>query len=179
MWATDHTVRHAYVNIAAFSAGRIATGNIPSCFAMLAAMRIEIERLIREAAQRELMPRFNNVTRSFKRDGSIVTEADTATQHFLHRALVEHFGQIAFLGEEMTTSEQEALLSHAGNNLWVLDPLDGTSNLCRRHTLFLCITRLIRLVRWCLGSSRPLRDECLPLKRAKGRHSTGSPCAHR
>lgn len=143
---------------------------------MLAAMRIEIERLIREAAQRELMPRFNNVTRSFKRDGSIVTEADTATQHFLHRALVEHFGQIAFLGEEMTTSEQEALLSHAGNNLWVLDPLDGTSNFAAGIPYFCVSLALIRHGEVVLGFIYdPLRDECFAAEKGKGATLNGQP----
>ena len=157
--------------------GKILTGIIPFHFAMLAAMRTEIEKLIRDAAQRELMPRFENVSRSFKQDGSIVTEADTATQHFLHRALVEQFGEeIAFLGEEMAVAEQEALLAHSGNSLWILDPLDGTSNFAAGIPYFSISLALFRHGEVVLGVIYdPLRDECFAAEKNKGATLNGEP----
>ncbi|MGC9456388.1 MAG: inositol monophosphatase family protein [Halothiobacillaceae bacterium] len=62
-----------------------------------------------------------------KADGSWVTRTDTAIQTRVRRWLEQQFPDIGFLGEEMSASAQEAALQ-TSERLWVLDPLDGTSN---------------------------------------------------
>lgn len=85
--------------------------------------------LLEQTACEELLPRFNRVERSLKRDGSVVTEADTAMQRRLAQALRLKWPEIPLLGEEMPAAEQERLLAEEGGaGLWLLDPLDGTSN---------------------------------------------------
>lgn len=143
---------------------------------MLVAMLTEIEELVREAAELELMPRFNRTTYSIKRDGSIVTEADTATQRFLQRALEQRFSQIAFLGEEMSVSEQEALLRHADSGLWLLDPLDGTSNFAAGIPYFCISLALLRQGTVVLGLIYdPIRGECFAAEKGKGSTLNGRP----
>lgn len=86
-----------------------------------------IKQIIINAAREELLPRFADVQRSTKIDGSFVTEADLAVQARITHELKEHYPDTALLGEEMTEEEQAELLNNS-DSLWCLDPLDGTSN---------------------------------------------------
>jgi len=82
---------------------------------------------VREVAHAEVMPRFRGVGHRRKADGSVVTEADLATQ----RVLAERLARIApvpMVGEEMSAVEREAALAAAGGAFWCVDPVDGTSN---------------------------------------------------
>ena len=56
---------------------------------------------IKKIAQEELPHRFANVTRSFKEDGSFLTEADLAVQQRIQVLLKEQFPDVGFLGEEI------------------------------------------------------------------------------
>jgi len=87
----------------------------------------ELEPLVVGAAHDELLPRFARVGVHLKGDASPVTEADLAVHTRLHAALNERWPEVAFLSEEMPWERQENLLA-ADGPLWVLDPLDGTSN---------------------------------------------------
>jgi myo-inositol-1(or 4)-monophosphatase len=53
----------------------------------------------------------------------LVTEADTGAQKMIEEALLKQFPQSRFFGEE---DEKRAALD--SENLWIIDPLDGTSN---------------------------------------------------
>jgi len=66
-------------------------------------------------------------TGSEKGDGSLVTETDYRLQAALQENLARHWPEYPFLGEEMADAEQRHLLATAPA-LWVLDPLDGTTN---------------------------------------------------
>lgn len=89
--------------------------------------------LVRAAAFAQILPRARDPHARLKTDGSIVTDADLAMQRHLQTELAARWPGIALLGEEMTADTQAALLrdeaaSPDGPGLWVLDPLDGTSN---------------------------------------------------
>jgi myo-inositol-1(or 4)-monophosphatase len=86
-----------------------------------------LKQIIITAAREELLPRFADVQRSTKVDGSFVTEADLAVQARITHELKEHYPDAALLGEEMTVDQQGELLTDS-DSLWCLDPLDGTSN---------------------------------------------------
>jgi len=83
---------------------------------------------LRRAADEELWTRFNRVGARVKADGSVVTEADFAMQARMQRELAERFPDCGFLGEEMDPGERQSQMDRPGAGLWVLDPLDGTSN---------------------------------------------------
>lgn len=84
--------------------------------------------LIRDLARAEILPRFLHVRKQRKADGSLFTEADTATQAALAAALPA-IADVPFLGEEMSEAEHRALWqAHSGSGLWVVDPIDGTTN---------------------------------------------------
>lgn len=84
--------------------------------------------LVREAAQKEISPRFNRTRAEYKGDGSIVTEADLAMQEAMQSALAKAWPHIPLIGEETPESEREALLAKGTTGIWCLDPVDGTSN---------------------------------------------------
>ncbi len=87
-----------------------------------------VKSLVRTAAQAELVTRFKRIKQQFKDDGSILTEADIAMQTSLQNAFTAHWPQIPFLAEEMPTQAQQQLLANSATGIWVVDPLDGTSN---------------------------------------------------
>lgn len=63
---------------------------------------------------------------SLKSDGSLLTAGDLAAQRAIMNILTREFPTHAILSEEMTKEEQQATLS--AENLWILDPIDGTTN---------------------------------------------------
>lgn len=66
-------------------------------------------------------------TPNFKADHSIVTEADTTADKFIHSNIQQHFPSDRILSEELNPS-QPALLDSEDRFLWIVDPLDGTTN---------------------------------------------------
>ncbi|MBI1424491.1 MAG: inositol monophosphatase [Gammaproteobacteria bacterium] len=118
---------------------------------------------------RELMTRFARIHQEFKADGSIITEADHAMQQALQTALQSHWPEIAFLGEEMTQAEQEHILEISQHGVWIVDPLDGTSNFSVGIPCFAVSIALILNGRIELGLVYdPVRDECFTAQRGCG-----------
>ncbi|MEK7206579.1 MAG: inositol monophosphatase family protein, partial [Pseudomonadota bacterium] len=87
-----------------------------------------LREIVRTAAREELLPRFADVQRHMKLDGSVVTEVDHAMQRRMQSELTRHWPLYRFLGEEMSAHEHEQLTQAKEGGMWCLDPLDGTSN---------------------------------------------------
>jgi len=87
----------------------------------------DIINIIKEAAQKYLLPNFARVKARYKDDSSIVTLADLETQKFIKNKLTQKYPEITLLGEEMSKSEQISILN-SQTSFWCLDPIDGTSN---------------------------------------------------
>lgn len=119
-----------------------------------------LRSLVRQCAGETITPLFLHAERHFKDDGSVVTEADHASHHWLERELSKRWPDIGFLSEEMTDSEQQAALSHSGHGYWCLDPLDGTSNFASGIPFFAVSLALITNNRMELAIVYdPIRDE--------------------
>lgn len=135
------------------------------------AMNIDIEQLkniVITASNEELLPRFNSVKRNYKRDGSVVTEADLVMQARLISSLKETYPDIALLGEEMSAEQQQSLLA-SDIPLWCLDPVDGTSNFAAGVPYFCVSLALIENGTVTLGLVYdPIREECFSAKRGQG-----------
>lgn len=125
--------------------------------------------LIKRLAREELVSRFRHVERSFKADRSIVTAADLAMQAAVGRAVTERWPSIPILGEEMESGEQQRLLQAEGEWLWVLDPVDGTSNFASGIPYFAVSLALLKGGRPYLGIVYdPVADECFAAEQGKG-----------
>ena len=109
-----------------------------------------LKQIIISAANEELLPRFADVQRSIKTDGSFVTEADLATQARILRELKENYPGTTILGEEMTKDEQSTLLTNS-DSLWCLDPLDGTKEFIKRNGEFTVNIALVDYFKPVLG----------------------------
>lgn len=138
--------------------------------------REKLAETVRVLAQQELLPRFQRVTHSVKSDGSLVTEADLAMQRRMVDTLTAHWPTLPLLGEEMSGEQQQQLLDHNEAGLWLLDPLDGTSNFAAGIPYFSVSLALLRkgVVELAVIYD-PLRDECFSAERGKGAWLNGEP----
>ncbi|MDH5388703.1 MAG: inositol monophosphatase family protein [Gammaproteobacteria bacterium] len=134
-----------------------------------------LKKIITAAAREELLPRFADVQRSIKVDGSFLTEADLAVQARISSELREHYPDTAFLGEEMSTEDQQELLMNS-DSLWCLDPLDGTSNFAVGTPYYAVSLALIEQGVATLGIVYdPNRDECFVGIRGQGAFLNDAP----
>jgi myo-inositol-1(or 4)-monophosphatase len=125
--------------------------------------------IVKAAAAQELVPRFARIHQQFKADGSIVTEADCAMQKSLQSALQSHWPHIAFLGEEMPAAQQEQILRDSQYGVWIVDPLDGTSNFSLGIPCFAVSVALILNGQVELGLVYdPVREECFAAQNGQG-----------
>lgn len=135
----------------------------------------EIRNIIIETAREELMPRFRNVKRGLKADGSVITEADLVMQQRISEQLKSRWPSYNFLGEEMDSKQQRALL-HAPEPVWCLDPLDGTSNFSIGIPYFSVSLALLQSGRVTHGIVYdPCRDECFHASEGQGASLNGQP----
>jgi myo-inositol-1(or 4)-monophosphatase len=133
-------------------------------------------RLLRTAAAAEILPRFRHVASREKADGSLVTEADLATQAAIAAELAIATPEIPLLAEEMDREEQLRRLADAEAGVWCLDPLDGTSNFACGFPLFAISLALIRGGEATIGAVLdPVRDECFCAGRGIGAFLNGEP----
>jgi myo-inositol-1(or 4)-monophosphatase len=132
--------------------------------------------LLRATAAAEIMPRFRHTRSSRKTDGSLVTETDLAVQARITAALARDYPGIPLLGEEQTAAEQAHLLDSAGRAVWVLDPLDGTSNYACGFPGFAISLALIEGGITVQGAILdPVRDECFCALRGGGAWCNDAP----
>lgn len=64
----------------------------------------------------------------------VLTEADLEIESFLKAQLIKKFPQSSFLMEESASGNFSEFMEL--DSLWVVDPIDGTGNLARRHPNF-------------------------------------------
>jgi len=111
---------------------------------------VDVERvagIIRDVAAAEILPRFRNLTAGQireKQPGQLVTEADIEAERVLTRRLGEVLPEATCVGEEAVAANPALLsrLEHPGA-VWVIDPVDGTSNFAQGLTRFAVILALV------------------------------------
>jgi fructose-1,6-bisphosphatase/inositol monophosphatase family enzyme len=112
---------------------------------------VDIDRvsaLIAEIAAEEILPRFTKLAAGDIREkapGDVVTIADEATEHRLSPRLIEMLAGSTVLGEEGAAKSPELLDRLAGDApVWVIDPVDGTSNFAQGSGDFGVMVALVR-----------------------------------
>ena len=92
---------------------------------------------MRDASAVAIEPRWNQLrdgdVRS-KSAGELVTVADEEAERFLTARLTELTPGIPVVGEEACAVEPDLLRALAGENAWLVDPVDGTSNFIQGGT---------------------------------------------
>jgi len=84
-----------------------------------------------------------------------VSEADTASQDFLSKAIAARYPDHAVLGEEKPADKDEAKRESENETvdyLWVLDPLDGTKNFLNGLSIWGCSVGLLHKGRPVAGA---------------------------
>ena len=139
----------------------------------MSAMLKAVSAAVKLVAAEEIMPRYLKVTHQHKSDGSLCTEADTATQLALIKKL-QAILNAPVLGEEMTDSEQHALWNDGRDSLWCIDPIDGTSNFVRGLPYFAVSVALLREGKSVLGVVYdPVANEMFAAELGKGAFLNG------
>ncbi|MDF0604394.1 inositol monophosphatase family protein [Neisseriaceae bacterium TC5R-5] len=133
----------------------------------------QIKQLLITVAQQEVMPRFLHVGKNRKEDGTLLTEADLACQQALQQALPDILAY-PVLGEEMEMCEQSALWQQNPAGLWVVDPIDGTTNFVNGLPYFAISVGLMRQGKSELGVIyNPVSQEMFYARRGQGAYMNG------
>ncbi|MBV8464958.1 MAG: inositol monophosphatase family protein [Burkholderiales bacterium] len=139
-----------------------------------AALLDQLIQTVRHVAETEVMPRFLRVGASRKDDGTLFTEADLETQRALERELPKIVAA-PVLGEEMTPEEQSALWNE-NDALWVIDPIDGTTNFVHGLPYFAISVALMRSGRPTLALVyNPVSKEAFYAAKGAGAFLNGQP----
>ena len=105
--------------------------------------------ILRDAARREIMPRFRRLEDGAVRPKSgpldLVTEADEAAERLITAGLRQAFPGCLVVGEEATEHDPALLPALGAADLaFVVDPVDGTSNFAWGMPLFGCMAAVVR-----------------------------------
>ena len=135
----------------------------------MASVDLEIEKvtsLVREASKL-MMDRTMEITQKGN-NSNFVTSCDIAVEKFLTEGLKELLPESVVLGEESGDIPANAEL------LWVIDPIDGTSNFIRDIGLSAISVGLLKDGEPCLGVVyQPYRDEMFSAKSGEGAYLNG------
>jgi histidinol-phosphatase len=117
-----------------------------------------------EAAARVIRGLYQqNLAVQLKDDKSPVTEADVRAEEAIKAVLAQRFPGYGFYGEETGGSALDA------ENVWLVDPIDGTKAFVREYPMFSTQIALLRHGELVLGvSSAPVYGELAYAERGRG-----------
>ena len=105
-----------------------------------------VAALIRQAAEAEILPRWQRLSRADVREkepGQLVTDADVLAERLLTRTLDELF-PARVVGEESVAADPTLLVAlDQPGAVWVIDPVDGTANFATGNPRFAVIVALV------------------------------------
>ncbi len=111
-----------------------------------------------------------NLQVTTKADASPVTEADVRAEEAIRTILSERFPGYGFYGEETGQHAMDA------ENIWLVDPLDGTKSFVRECPFFSTQIALLRAGRFVLGvSSAPAYGELAWAEEGAGAYLNDKP----
>jgi fructose-1,6-bisphosphatase/inositol monophosphatase family enzyme len=107
-----------------------------------------VEAILGEVARTEILPRFGRLERGDiveKGPGDLVTVADRAAERELSRRLQDLLPGSRVVGEEAVFADRTVLEALDGSDpVWIVDPIDGTSNYAAGNTRFSVLVALAR-----------------------------------
>jgi fructose-1,6-bisphosphatase/inositol monophosphatase family enzyme len=137
-----------------------------------------VSELIRRTAAEVILPRFRALQSAEideKSPGELVTIADRESEALLTKGLMELLPASVVLGEEEATKHPDILRRlNEEADLWLVDPLDGTSNFVEGKPCFSVMVALLRrgetVASWMLD---PLTDKLAVAERGGGAYLEG------
>jgi fructose-1,6-bisphosphatase/inositol monophosphatase family enzyme len=107
----------------------------------------KVAAIIRETAEQEILPRFRGLAAADvwrKKSGQLVTVADTEAERWLAPRLAALLRGSVVVGEEASEDDPALLDRIAGERaVWLVDPLDGTSNFAEGKPAFAVMVGLV------------------------------------
>ena len=113
-----------------------------------AALRHDVDRLIRDVSAKAVIPRFCNLAegdvRTKSGPGDLVTAADEEAEQLLEDGLVKVWPGSLVIGEE-AAAKDPSVLTHLAQQepVWVIDPVDGTANFVAGNPTFAVVIALV------------------------------------
>jgi fructose-1,6-bisphosphatase/inositol monophosphatase family enzyme len=108
----------------------------------------EVTRIIAEVAHEIILPRFRALDPaeiSEKHPGDLVTIADLEAEKQLARRLTELLPGSIVVGEEAVSIDETLLQAlYSDKPVWIIDPIDGTSNFVKGNAQFGTIVALVQ-----------------------------------
>lgn len=136
----------------------------------------KISKLLKQVGHEVLLSHLNCVDTEYKTDGSPVTAADFASNDRIIQMLTEQWPQYPVLSEESSVQTQHKALQAIDSGVWVLDPLDGTTNFACGIPYFCISLAFIQNGQLQLGVVYdPNRDELFCAEYQKGASLNGKP----
>ena len=111
-------------------------------------LRHQVDELIREVAEKAVIPRFCNLSEGEVRTKSgpkdLVTAADEEAEQLLHGGLSKILPASLVIGEEAASADP-FILSHLAHHepVWVIDPIDGTANFVAGDPKFAIVIAMV------------------------------------
>ncbi|ABC63108.1 inositol monophosphatase family protein [Erythrobacter litoralis] len=144
----------------------------------MSALDDELLDLFRFAAERSILPRWQNLRSDQieeKAKGDLVTVVDQEVEEFLSEALTKLQPGVAIVGEEAAHSDPSVLEQLSGP-CWIIDPIDGTSNFARGEGHFAIMLALAdggeTIASWIYD---PVRPRLLTARKGGGAFRDGDP----
>lgn len=126
-------------------------------------LTVQIAKIVREASRLMADRKLKDGIEQKGNNSNYVTEADKAVQDYLAERLLALVSESEMLGEEGEHRKLEA------ENIWVVDPIDGTSNFIRNIGFSGISVGLVRSGKPYAGVIyNPYRDELYRAERGKG-----------
>jgi fructose-1,6-bisphosphatase/inositol monophosphatase family enzyme len=108
----------------------------------------QVGDLIREVAAAVILPRFRHLSAGEvheKAPGELVTIADQESERLLTEGLMRLLPGSVVVGEEAVAADERVLDRLAGDGaVWLVDPVDGTSNFAAGREPFAVMVALVR-----------------------------------
>jgi fructose-1,6-bisphosphatase/inositol monophosphatase family enzyme len=105
-----------------------------------------IGEVLREAAKEIVLPRFRRLEAkdiSEKAPGELVTVADREAETMIANGLSAILPTARILGEEVCESKPQLLRGLSAGDIWIIDPIDGTSNYAAGRAPFAMMAALL------------------------------------
>lgn len=102
--------------------------------------------VLREAATKTVLPRFQNLSRSQvaeKSPGDLVTVADREAEAIIAAGLARLRPSARIVGEEACADNPALLSENEKGEVWIIDPIDGTGNFASGRTPFAMMAALM------------------------------------
>ncbi len=115
-----------------------------------------------------LMDNYGKINVKHKVDGTIVTNADLESEKYIISQLKKEFPEYSILAEESGREQKES------EYIWVIDPLDGTTNYSIQNPFFNVSIALAHKSEPVVGAVySPFQDEMFSAEKGKGAYMNG------